>query len=92
MILIHKAKVMVEREVVHEESKEIKVPYAVLDSTDISKVAFAINVQLTLNDARKQGSTKNSFHSFSQMILKISKVVIICSFTVLAVVVNQELL
>jgi hypothetical protein len=29
---------MVQREVLIEESKEIKVPYTVLDSTDISKV------------------------------------------------------
>ena len=50
---------MVQREVVSEESKEIKVPYDVLDSTDISKVAFAVNVQLTLYDARGEDSTKN---------------------------------
>jgi len=51
---------MVERGVVNEESKEIKVPYTVLDSIDISKVAFAINVQLTLNDANEQHTNQNS--------------------------------
>src|SRR5215469_10197300 len=51
---------MLHREVVKEESKDIKVPYTLLDSTDISKVAFAINVQLTLNDANEQHSTQNS--------------------------------
>lgn len=51
---------MVQQQVANEESKDVKVPYTVLDSTDISKVAFAINVQLTLNSAREQGSTQNS--------------------------------
>ncbi|MGA9152301.1 MAG: hypothetical protein WBZ36_17130 [Candidatus Nitrosopolaris sp.] len=51
---------MLHREVVKEESKEIRVPYTLLDSSDISKVAFAINVQLTLNDANKQHSNHNS--------------------------------
>ena len=51
---------MPQRGVVNEESKEIKVPYTLLDSSDISKVAFAINVQLTLNDENVQHSTQNS--------------------------------
>ncbi|HYV51750.1 MAG TPA: hypothetical protein VE971_00515, partial [Candidatus Eisenbacteria bacterium] len=51
---------MMQREVVSEESKEIKVPYTVLHSNDISKVAFAINVQLTLNDVNEQHSTQSS--------------------------------
>ena len=58
-ILVYKGRIMVQREVVSEESKEIKVPYDVLDSTDISKVAFAVNVQLTLYDARGEDSIKN---------------------------------
>lgn len=41
-------------------SKEIKVPYTLLDSSDISKVAFAINVQLMLNDVNQQHSIQNS--------------------------------
>ena len=49
-----------QREVVSEESKEIEVPYTVLHSTDISIVAFAINVQLTLNDVNEQHLTQNS--------------------------------
>src|SRR5215831_13177635 len=51
---------MLHREVVQEESKEIRVPYTLLDSIDISNVAFAINVQLTLNDANEQRSNQNS--------------------------------
>ena len=51
---------MLHREVVKEESKDIRVPYILLDSSDISKVAFAINVQLTLNDANEQHSNQNS--------------------------------
>jgi class 3 adenylate cyclase len=57
---ILKSRIMLHREVVKEESKEIRVPYTLLDSTDISKVAFAINVQLTLNDANEQHSNQNS--------------------------------
>ena len=57
---ILKSRIMLHREVVKEESKEIRVPYTLLDSTDISKVAFAINVQLMLNDANEQHSNQNS--------------------------------
>ena len=57
---ILKSRLMLHREVVKEESKDIRVPYTLLDSTDISKVAFAINVQLMLNDANEQHSNQNS--------------------------------
>jgi hypothetical protein len=40
---------MLQQDIVNEESIEIKIPYTVLDSINIFKVAFAINVQLTLN-------------------------------------------
>lgn len=50
---------MLQREIVNEE---IKIPYTVLDSINIFKVAFAINVQLTLNAPNEQGPARNSLH------------------------------
>jgi hypothetical protein len=59
-LIIAISRIMLHGEVVNEESKDIKVPYILLDSSDLSKVAFAINVQLMLNDANEQHSNQNS--------------------------------